>query len=125
MMIFVNDAYKAEKIYTGFRDGLIKLLSPICTHLMSELWEMTGHDSCLATEAWPTYDEAKLQDSEITYAVSVNGKLRDTILVNVEATKDEVTEAALSSAKVKNFTEGHEIVKIIVVPKKIVNIVIK
>ncbi len=125
MMIFVNDAYKAEKIYTGFRDGLIKLLSPICPHLMSELWEMTGHDSCLATESWPTYDEAKLQDSEITYAVSVNGKLRDTILVNVEATKDEVTEAALSSAKVKNFTEGHEIVKIIVVPKKIVNIVIK
>ena len=125
MMIFVNEAYKAPVIYKGFVEGLVKLLSPIAPHICEEMWQLLGHDNSLAYETWPEYDESKTKDSEITYVVSINGKVRDKILVDAEASKEEVEAKAFASEKVKQFTDGHTIVKVIVVPKKIVNIVIK
>ncbi len=125
MMIFVNEAYKAPKIYKGFIEGLVKLLYPVCPHICSEMWEILGNNDCLALSSWPLYDESKLVDNEIVYAISVNGKLRDKTLINVDASQDEVKEIALNLEKVKSYIEGKEIVKVIVVPKKIVNIVIK
>ena len=89
------------------------------------MWQLLGHDNSLAYETWPEYDESKTKDSEITYVVSINGKVRDKILVDAEASKEEVEAKAFASEKVKQFTDGHTIVKVIVVPKKIVNIVIK
>lgn len=125
MMIFVNEAYKSPIIYKGFIEGLVKLLSPVCPHICSEMWEILGNTDCLATATWPTFDENKLVDNEVTYAISVNGKLRDKALIDVNATEEEVKNIALSLEKVKVYTDGHQIVKVIVVPKKIVNIVIK
>lgn len=125
LMIFVNEAYKASSLYIGYIEGLVKLLSPIAPHICEEMWSMLGHKGTIAYEAWPTYDEALLSENEIVYAVSVNGKLRDKITIQADATAKEVEALALSSEKVKSFVDGHEIVKIIVVPKKIVNIVIK
>lgn len=125
MMIFVNEAYKAPKIYKGFIEGLVKLLYPVCPHICSEMWEILGNNDCLALSSWPKYDESKLVDNEVVYAISVNGKLRDKTLINIDATQDEVKEIALNLEKVKSYIEGKEIVKVIVVPKKIVNIVIK
>ena len=125
MMIFVNEAYKAEHIYIGFIEGLVQLLSPICPHICEEMWEELGHKESIAKSSWPKYDETKILDNVVTYAVSVNGKLRDKIEVEADAPKEDVEKLALASQKVKNFTDGHEIVKIIVVPKKIVNIVVK
>lgn len=125
MMIFVNEAYKSPIIYKGFIEGLVKLLSPVCPHICSEMWEILGNTDCLATATWPTFDENKLVDNEVTYAISVNGKLRDKALIDVNATEEEVKNIALSLEKVKAYTDGHQIVKVIVVPKKIVNIVIK
>lgn len=125
MMIFVNEAYKAPVIYKGFIEGLVKLLSPVCPHICSEMWEILGNIDCLATASWPTYDESKLIDNEITYAISVNGKLRDKALIDANASQEEVKKIALSLEKIKVYTDGYEIVKVIVVPKKIVNIVIK
>ena len=125
MMIFVNEAYKAEKIYIGFIEGLVQLLSPICPHICEEMWQELGHNESIAKSSWPKYDDSKIVDNVVVYAVSVNGKLRDKIEIEADAAKEEVEKLALASQKVKNFTDGHEIVKIIVVPKKIVNIVVK
>ncbi len=125
MMIFVNEAYKADKIYIGFIEGLVKILSPVCPHICEEMWQELGHEGSIALTDWPKYDDSKIVDNVVVYAVSVNGKLRDKIEIEAEASKEEVEKLALNSQKVKNYTEGHEIVKIIVVPKKIVNIVVK
>ncbi len=125
MMIFVNEAYKAEKIYEGFIEGLVLLLSPIIPHVGEELWEILGHKESLAYAKWPEYDEELTKENVVTYAVSVNGKLRDKIDVDASTSKEDVERIALASEKIRNYTDGHEIVKIIVVPNKIVNIVIK
>ena len=125
LMIFVNEAYKAPKIYIGFIEGLVKLISPIVPHMGEELWEILGHDNTIAYEAWPEYDEEKTKESVVTYAVSVNGKLRDKIEIEANTNSKEVEEIALASPKIKSYTDGHQIVKVIVVPNKIVNIVIK
>lgn len=125
LMIFVNEAYKAPKLYKGFIEGLIKLLSPIAPHVCEEMWSMLGHNNTIAYESWPTYDDELTKDSTITYVVSINGKLRDKMELASEATNDEIEKAALTLDKIKSQIEGHTIVKIIVVPKKIVNIVIK
>ena len=90
-----------------------------------EMWEILGHNNTIAFEAWPTYDEAKCQDNDVTYAVSVNGKVRDTLKVAVDTSKEDIEKSALSLEKVKAQLEGKQIVKIIVVPNKIVNIVVK
>lgn len=101
MMIFVNEAYKAPVIYKGFIEGLVKLLSPVCPHICSEMWEILGNIDCLATASWPTYDESKLIDNEITYAISVNGKLRDKALIDANASQEEVKKIALSLEKLR------------------------
>nr|MCR5349952.1 class I tRNA ligase family protein [Acholeplasmatales bacterium] len=125
LMIFVNDCYKADKIYIGFIEGFVKLLSPVAPHICEELWEALGHKETIAYEAWPTYEEAKTVDNDVVYAVSVNGKLRDKITMPKDSDKSEVEKIALQSEKIKEYVNGHDIVKIIVVPNKIVNIVIK
>jgi leucyl-tRNA synthetase len=101
------------------------LLSPIAPHLCEEMWQILGHNDTIAYAAWPTYEEALTKDSTVVYAVSVNGKMRDKIEVEADLDQEAVKNLALSSERIKQYTEGHEIVKIIVVPKKIVNIVIK
>ena len=89
------------------------------------MWQILGHNETIAYSKWPTYDPAKLVDNEVTYAVSVNGKLRDKILVDANLDAKEVEKIAFASERIKAYTDGHEIVKVIVVPKKIVNIVVK
>ena len=125
MMVFLNEATKLDKIYIGFVEGYVKLLSPIIPHICEEMWQVLGHDGTIAFESWPTYDEAKTKNATVTYAVSVNGKLRDKLVLDPELSKEEVEKLAFQSPKIKSYTDGHEIVKVIVVPKKIVNIVIK
>ena len=125
MMVFLNEATKLDKIYIGFVEGYVKLLSPIIPHICEEMWQVLGHDGTIAYESWPTYDEAKTKNATVTYAVSVNGKLRDKLVLDPELSKEEVEKLAFQSPKIKSYTDGHEIVKVIVVPKKIVNIVIK
>ena len=125
MMIFMNDAYKSEKVYKPYMEGFIKLLSPICPHIAEEIWADLGHDNTIAYESWPTYDESKLTSDTLNLVVQVNGKLRDKIEVAVDADNDSIIATALASEKVKAFTDGHQVIKTIVVPKKLVNIVVK
>ena len=87
------------------------------------MWEKLGHNSTIAFEAWPTYDESKLKKDTVKMAVSVNGKLRATIEVPLDISEEEIKEIAFKEEGVKRHTEGKEIKKVIVVKNKIINIV--
>ena len=124
-MIFVNECYKVGSCHKEYAEGFIKMISCITPHMGEEIWELYGHEGTIAYEAWPTYDESKLVDSEVNVAVSVNGKLRNTIKVALDEDQEVVKKLAQEDEKVARHLEGKEIVKIIVVPNKIVNIVVK
>ena len=125
MMTFLNEAYKANSIYRPYMEGFVKLLYPIVPHIGEELWSDLGHEGTITFEAWPTYDESMLASESLSLVVQVNGKLRDKLEVPVDASKEEIISKALALEKIISFTTGHEIVKTIYVPKKLVNIVIK
>lgn len=125
MMIFVNEAYKAKTLYRPYAENLVKMLSCIAPHIGEEMWQLLGHDESIAYTSWPTYDESMLVLSTVEMAVQINGKLRAKITVNKDEDDEVVKEIALSQDNVKTHTEGKNIVKIIVVKNKIVNIVVK
>ena len=125
MMIFINAVQKESVFPREYAEGFVKLLNPLCPHITEEIWERLGHNNTIAYEPWPTYEEEKTIDDTITIGVQVNGKLRGTIDIAKDAPKEEVEELAKANDNVKKFTEGFEIVKVIVVPNKIVNIVVK
>jgi leucyl-tRNA synthetase len=128
MMVFVNDAITWEtKPVSVLREFLI-LLQPFAPHLAEELWDklssLVTHHSSLAYVPWPKFDSSLLVESEIEIPVQVNGKLRDVIKISANATQADLETAAKNSEKVKPFVEDKAIKKIIVVPKKMVNIIV-
>lgn len=125
MMVFINEAYKANKLPKKYAEGFIKLLSPITPHVAEELWQQLGHDRSIELSQWPEADESKLQEDQVELVVQVNGKVRGHIKVSVDAGKDETEQIALDDENVKSFLDGKTVRKVIVVPKKIVNIVAK
>lgn len=106
-------------------ETLVKLIAPFAPHLGEELWRWLGHDETVFDAPWPEFDEAKAIEDTVTIAVQVNGKLRDTFQAARDAEKDTVIAEALKSEKVQAQIEGKQIVKTIVVPNKIVNVVVK
>ena len=125
MMIFINAVNKEEILPRVYAEGFIKLLNPIAPFITEEIWELLGHEETIAYEPWPTYDETKLEESTIEIGVQVNGKLRGTISIEKDMDKDKVLEIAKENENVLNHIKGKTIVKEIVVPNKIVNIVVK
>ena len=125
MMIFINAVYKEDVFPKEYAEGFVKLLNPVAPHIGEELWEMLGHTGTIAFEAWPTYDESKLSDDEKEIAVQVNGKVRATIKIAVDEAEDSIKAKALEEENVKRHMEGKEVVKVIVIKGKIVNIVVK
>ena len=125
MMIFVNEAYKAKTLYKPYAEGLVKMLSCIAPHIGEEMWQKLGHDESITYAKWPEYDEAKMVVSTIEIAVQVNGKVRGRMTINKDEEAETVKQQALSLENVKAHTEGKDIKKIIYVPNKIVNIVVK
>jgi leucyl-tRNA synthetase len=123
LMVFINEAYKADFISKSFAEGFIKLLSPIAPHLAEELWEKFGHTGTITYEAWPTFDESKLVDNEVEIVVQVNGKVKTKMLVAKDASREELEGIALKDGTVQEFIEGKTIRKVIAVPGKLVNIV--
>ena len=93
--------------------------------MTEEMWNKLGHDKTIATEPWPLYDEEKCRENEFDIGVQVNGKLRATIKVLETDTEDDIKEKALSEQNVIKHLEGKEIIKVIVIPKRIVSIVVK
>ncbi len=125
MMVFVNDCYKAKEIYKPYLEGLIKMLACIAPHICEELWETLGHKDTIAYETWPTYDLAKLEKTEVKMMIQVNGKLRSELLVNKDEDEAKIKELALNDPKTLKFIADKQVVKIIVVKNKIINIVVK
>ena len=126
MMIFVNAVYKEDKISKEYASGFVKLLNPVAPHITEEIWHtFLGHTDTIANETWPSYDETKITEDTYTMVVQVNGKLRGKIDVSSEASKEEMESLAKSIPNVISFIDGKEIVKVITVPKKLVNIVVK
>ncbi|MGY3189631.1 leucine--tRNA ligase [Lysinibacillus sp. TE18511] len=125
MMVFINDCYKADVIPTAYAEGFVKMLAPMVPHVAEELWQLLGHDATLSYEQWPTYDESKLVDDEVEVAVQVAGKVRAKIIVAKDASKEEIEKVALADDKVQEYMAGKDLVKIIVIPGKLVNIVVK
>ena len=126
LMIMLNEYEKFESGIT--KDDyrlLLVLLNPIAPHITEELNEKYNLGDAICNSTWPIYDETKIMDDTFKVAVQVNGKVRGTIEVKADTTKEEMESMAKELENVKNFTDGHEIVKVIVVPKKIVNIVIR
>ena len=125
LMIFVNACYKEEELPKEYMEGFLKLFNPVCPHVTEELWEKLGHTTTLANEQWPVYDDNKTVEDEYEMVVQVNGKVRGKVSVSQETSKEEMEKLAQEIPNVQNFITGKEIVKVIVVPKKIVNIVVK
>lgn len=125
LMVFLNEAYKAGKVYRPYIEGFVQLLSPVCPHLGEELWAVLGHKETIAYSAWPLYDESKLVSETVLMVVQVNGKLRDKMEVPVDASEETVIDQALKSDKIQSFLSGHTLLKTIVVARKLVNFVIR
>jgi leucyl-tRNA synthetase len=125
LMVFINEAMTWEiRPRAVLRDFLI-LLQPFAPHLAEELFaRLDGSSPTLAYAAWPKFDAAFLVESTLEIPVQMNGKLRDKIIVPADATSAQIEAAALASEKVKPFLEGKTVKKIIVVPRKLVNIVL-
>jgi len=104
---------------------LLLLLAPLAPHIAEELWEQTGHDYSIHNQSWPQWDEELARDEEITLVVQVNGRLRDRLTVPVSITEEEARRTALESERVKAHVEGRETVRVIYVPQKLVNIVVR
>ena len=125
IMIFVNAVYKEEVFPLEYANNLLKLLNPVIPFITEELWNRLGHNDTIAYETWPTYDEEKTKEEMFEMVVQVNGKVRGKISVSMDTPKEEMESLAKELENVKRYIENKEIVKVITVPKKLVNIVIK
>lgn len=125
LMVFVNEAYRAEALPKSYMEGFVKMLSPIAPHLGEELWEKLGHTDTIAYEPWPEYDETKLVDDEVEIVLQINGKNREKMMIAADATKEQMEEMAASNETIKELIDGKTIVKVIAVPGKLVNIVVR
>ena len=125
MMIFINAVYKEDVFPRKYAMDFIKLLNPIAPHMTEEIWSLMGHDNTIAYEEWPKYDIEKTKEDTFFMVVQVNGKVRGKIEVATDTSKEEMEKLAFEIENVKVHIEGHDVVKTIVVPKKLVNIVIK
>ncbi len=125
LMKIVNLYYDVDKITSSEYEILLKLLYPFAPHICEELNEMVLNNTSLVYSSWPSFDENKTLDTTFEMVIQVNGKVRDKVCVNFDITDDNMKEIALNSENVLKYISGKDIVKIIVVPKKLVNIVVK
>ncbi len=124
-MIFTNHAIKKGKVNKETAESFAKILAPFAPHLCEELWSLYGNEKSISLSEWPEINESFMQESSFEYPVSFNGKMRFKLEQPINASKEEVEKAAIGHEKASKWLEGKQIVKVIVVPKKIVNIVIK
>ena len=123
LMVFINDAYKAEVLPKQYIEGFVKLISPIVPHIAEELWSKLGNEESIAYAAWPAYDEAKLVDDEVEIVVQINGKVKAKLMVPADATREKLEEIAMGEDSIKEQIDGKTVRKVIAVPGKLVNIV--
>ena len=132
IMELVNEMYKYKQnaemnlpLFNKAIETLVTILSPFTPHICEELWSMLGHDDRLYNKSWPVYDESALVRDEVLIVVQINGKLKEKLMLPNNSSKEVIEEAALKLDKVKEELSGKEIVKVIVVPNKIINFAVK
>ncbi|MFA6628055.1 MAG: class I tRNA ligase family protein, partial [Bacilli bacterium] len=125
LMIFINECYKDTNVPYEYLIGFLKLLNPIAPHITEELYSQVFNQAeSITYSSWPTYDEDKTKDDLITFIIQVNGKIRDKIEVAAGLSKEELKTLALNNVKAQAFYQGMTVLKVIVVPNKLVNIVV-
>ena len=126
LMIFVNAANKEEQLFIDYAKGFIQLLAPFAPHLAEELWQvLTQSGESLSYVTWPSYDESKLVEDEIEIVLQIKGKVRAKVVVPKDSSREDLEKIALANDKIQAEIAGKDIVKVIAVPNKLVNIVIK
>ncbi|MEG7845417.1 leucine--tRNA ligase [Bacillus mobilis] len=121
MMVFINDAYKAETLPKEYVEGFVKMIAPVAPHIGEELWSKLGYNETITYASWPTFDESKLVEDEVEIVVQVMGKVRAKLTMSKDASKEEMEQLALEA--IQDQIEGKTVRKVIVVPGKLVNIV--
>ncbi|MGC1170574.1 MAG: class I tRNA ligase family protein, partial [Candidatus Acidiferrales bacterium] len=106
-------------------ESLLLMLAPMAPHISEELWQLLGHTQGLTYEKWPTYREDLAREEQFEVIIQINGRLRGKILVDDGLSEDETRERALKDSRIAILLDGKQIVKIVVVPKKLVNIVLR
>jgi leucyl-tRNA synthetase len=127
MMIFVNafiPQRRTETIPVSAMQTFLVLLNPFAPHLSSELWEKVNLRGQITDQDWPSYDEKFLVEDEIEIVIQVNGKVRDRITMSIQASDEEIKNAALALPRIQELTTGKQIRRVVVIPKKLVNIVL-
>ncbi|MCO0598313.1 leucine--tRNA ligase [Peribacillus butanolivorans] len=123
LMVFINDAYKADSLPKVYIEGFVKLLAPVAPHIAEELWSKLGHSESITYGTWPAFDEAKLVDNEVEIVIQINGKVKAKLMVPTDTTKEKLEEIAMGDDSIKEQIDGKTIRKVIAVPGKLVNIV--
>ncbi|QEL81455.1 leucine--tRNA ligase [Bacillus sp. JAS24-2] len=121
MMVFINDAYKAETLPREYVEGFVKMIAPVAPHIGEELWSKLGYNETITYASWPTFDESKLVEDEVEIVVQVMGKVRAKLTMSKDASKEEMEQLALEV--IQDQIEGKTVRKVIVVPGKLVNVV--
>ena len=125
LMVFVNDCDKAEYIPRKYALGFIQLLAPFAPHLAEEMWEIYGNTESISYIPWPTFDESKLVSDTVEIVVQLMGKVKAKLDVKKDLTPAELEQIVLANEEVKELIEGKQVMKVIVVPGRLVNIVAK
>ena len=124
-MIATGELAQQKCVSREVLEKLVVLLAPFAPHVAEELWEKLGHSTTVCDAEWPIFDESHLKEDSVTLSVSFNGKTRFTLDFPADASADAIREATLASEQAQKYLEGKNVVKVIVVPGRIVNIVIK
>jgi leucyl-tRNA synthetase len=124
LMIFINEAYKADVLPKKAMENFVQLLSPIAPHIAEELWQRLGHEGTITYVPWPTYDEAWTVDDEVEIVLQVNGKIVDRIMIAADSAQADMEQIAVGNEKVKAAIAGKTVRKVIAVKGKLVNIVV-
>ena len=125
MMSLVNDFYKKESVTKGEYRILLTLLNPTAPHITEELWEKYGNGGLLSLKAWPSYDEDKTLDDEVEIVIQLNGKIREKMMVPAGLDREGTEKTVMQSDTVAELILGKQVVKVIAVPGKLVNIVVR
>jgi leucyl-tRNA synthetase len=123
-MILLNNFEEEKEISQDYYEIFLKLLAPFAPLIVEELWHQTGRKNSIHFESWPKYDVAKLKKEIFELVIQINGKVKDKIEVSVETNEEELKKIALSRPKIKNILGDKTTLRIVVVPRRLVNIVV-
>ncbi|MFW6207912.1 MAG: leucine--tRNA ligase [Spirochaetota bacterium] len=125
MMIFINEIFQDKQIYRALWEPFVKLISPYAPHLGEEMWEKLGNQPSVSDSDWPVWDEELTKEEEVTVVLQVNGKVRAKLDLPAGTDEETLKQTALENERIKQWTDGKQIIKVITVQDKLANIVVK